>query len=145
MKHPVIRWCSIAAFFCAATFLLCGATKTGPSPFREYPGWEYEAFQKPPDWQVPGEWVFARLMYPAIPTWGYRGNPDWKHGAANWTIDYPRSDRHLLQGMRRLTRIDTRSVEQVVDPLRRLLPGNGLAAPAMSNGERVVDPAKQKT
>ena len=32
-----------------------------------------------------------------------------------WTMDYPRSDRHLLQGVRRLTRIDTRSVEQVVD------------------------------
>ena len=33
----------------------------------------------------------------------------------NWTIDYPRSDRHLLEGVRRLTRIDTRSVEQIVD------------------------------
>ena len=32
-----------------------------------------------------------------------------------WTIDYPRSDRHLLQGIRRLTRINTRSVEQIVD------------------------------
>ena len=31
-----------------------------------------------------------------------------------WTMDYPRSDRHLLEGVRRLTRIDTRSVEQVV-------------------------------
>ena len=32
-----------------------------------------------------------------------------------WTMDYPRSDRHLLAGVRRLTLIDTRSVEQVVD------------------------------
>ena len=31
-----------------------------------------------------------------------------------WTMDYPRSDRHLLAGIRRLTRIDTRSIEQVV-------------------------------
>ena len=31
-----------------------------------------------------------------------------------WTMDFPRSDRHLLQGVRRLTRIDTKSVEQVV-------------------------------
>jgi Domain of unknown function (DUF4159) len=30
-------------------------------------------------------------------------------------MDYPRSDRHLLEGVRRLTRIDARSVEQVVD------------------------------
>ena len=29
-------------------------------------------------------------------------------------MDYPRSDRHLLAGIRRLTRIDTRSIEQVV-------------------------------
>ena len=40
------------------------------------------------------------------------GYPD---GYKRWTIDYPRSDRHLLQGIRRLTRINTRSVEQVVD------------------------------
>jgi hypothetical protein len=32
-----------------------------------------------------------------------------------WTMDYPRSDRHLLEGVKRLTRIDTRSAEQVVD------------------------------
>src|ERR1700727_1983231 len=40
--------------------------------------------------------------YPALEYPGY------------WTMDYPRSDRHLLAGIRRLTRIDTRSVEQVV-------------------------------
>ena len=38
-----------------------------------------------------------------------------RDGYHRWTIDYPRSDRHLLQGIRRLTRIDTRSVEQVVE------------------------------
>ena len=32
-----------------------------------------------------------------------------------WTMDYPRSDRHLLAGIRRLTRVDTKSVEQVVE------------------------------
>jgi hypothetical protein len=31
-----------------------------------------------------------------------------------WTMDYPRSDRHLLEGVRRLTRIESKSVEQVV-------------------------------
>ncbi len=31
------------------------------------------------------------------------------------TTTSPRSDRHLLEGVRRLTRIDTRSVEQIVD------------------------------
>jgi hypothetical protein len=84
-------------------------------PFREYPGIEYETFPLPPDYAEKTEWVFARLMYPALPSYGFRGNPDWKHGNANWTIDYPRSDRHLSEAVRRLTRISARSVEQPVD------------------------------
>jgi hypothetical protein len=84
-------------------------------PFREYPGVEYENFPLPKDYQEQTEWVFARLMYPAVATYGFRGNPDWKHGNANWTIDYPRSDRHLSEAVRRLTRIQARSVEQPVD------------------------------
>jgi hypothetical protein len=32
----------------------------------------------------------------------------------NWTIDYPRSDRHLSAAVRRLTRIEARSVEEPV-------------------------------
>src|ERR1700689_4845847 len=46
--------------------------------FREYPAWEYNDFPIPPDYAVPGEWVFARFMYRAIPAWGIRRN--------NWTI-----------------------------------------------------------
>jgi Domain of unknown function (DUF4159) len=41
-----------------------------------------------------------------------RPGPPWP---GQWTMDYPRSDRHLLEGVRRLTRIDAHSVEQVVD------------------------------
>jgi hypothetical protein len=39
---------------------------------------------------------------------------DYRHGLSLWTQDYPRADRHLARAMRRLTRIDVRSVEQVV-------------------------------
>ncbi len=77
-----------------------------PGTFREYPGWEYENFPIPADYQVPGEWVFARFMYRAVPTRRGRLN--------NWTIDYPRSDRHLSAAVRRLTRIQARSVEEPV-------------------------------
>lgn len=77
-----------------------------PRPFREYPGVEYEGFPMPPDANVPGEWVFARFMYRAVPSWGIRRN--------NWTTDYPRSDRHLSAALRRLTRLQVRSVEQPV-------------------------------
>src|SRR5579862_218077 len=78
--------------------------------FHEEPGVEYEAFALPPDYQDTTEWTRARLRYPSfIAPHGY---PD---GTRRWTVDYPRSDRHLLQGVRRLTRIETRSVEQIVD------------------------------
>jgi hypothetical protein len=32
-----------------------------------------------------------------------------------WSVDYPKADRQFLQGVRRLTRIHARSVEEVVD------------------------------
>jgi hypothetical protein len=98
-----------------ASLLAIGSAVALQRPFREYPGVEYATFPLPPDYREKTEWVFARLMYPAITTYGFRGNPEWKQGAANWTIDYPRSDRHLAEAVRRLTRIHARSVEQPVD------------------------------
>jgi hypothetical protein len=86
-------------------------------PFREYPAWEYNNYPLPPDYRSPGEWTFARLMYPAfhIPIdWQFRRR-DWREGYTNWTIDYPRSDRHLAAAVRRLTRIEAKSVEQPVN------------------------------
>ena len=77
-------------------------------PFRQYNAAEYVDFPLPPDWNAKTEWTRARLKYPSVYA-GFVGED------LNWTIDYPRSDRHLLQGIRRLTRIDTRSVEQVVE------------------------------
>jgi Domain of unknown function (DUF4159) len=88
-------------------------------PFHEYPGTEYNDFPLPVDWQKPAEWVFARLMYPPA-SFGYgrygrfRGG-DWREGISSWTTDYPRSDRHFSEAMRRLTRVSTRSVEQPVN------------------------------
>src|SRR5579864_3807599 len=79
-------------------------------PFKDYAGVEYENFPLPPDWQQTTEWTRARLKYPSF--LAPHGIPD---GNRRWTVDYPRSDRHLLAGIRRLTRIDTRSVEQSVD------------------------------
>ncbi len=77
-----------------------------PGVFREYQGWEYDNFPVPPDYNTPAEWVFARFMYRAVATPYGRG--------PNWTIDYPRSDRHLSAAVRRLTRIEARSVEEPV-------------------------------
>jgi hypothetical protein len=101
----------------AVSILLIGPLVAFQLGFREYPGVEYYGFPLPPDYQQPGEWVFARLMYPPA-SFGYRSRyrwGDWRSGGASWTIDYPRNDRHLAQAVRRLTRIHARSVEQPVN------------------------------
>jgi len=97
-------------------------------PFREYPGVEYRLgdIPLPVDWQEKTEWTFARLMYPNGPGgrfgrgfgggYGYRGGGDsWTQGFSIWTQDYPRADRHFVQAVRRLTRLQVRSVEQPIN------------------------------
>ena len=87
-------------------------------PFRYYPAWEYNDYPIPNDWRQPGEWTFARLMYPSSRVqidWQFKPGLDWREGLTNWTIDYPRSDRHLAAAVRRLTRIDAKSVEQPIN------------------------------
>jgi hypothetical protein len=99
---------------------LVACTLLAQNPFRQYPAWEYFNFPLPPDWNQQAEWVFARLMYPTTSVdldWQarYRRGFDWREGNTNWTIDYPRSDRHLSAAVRRLTRIHARSVEQPIN------------------------------
>jgi hypothetical protein len=67
----------------------------------------------PPDAGEKTEWAFARLRYPSARGgsgrrgyWGFR---------SSWGTDYPKADRQFVQGVRRLTRLHTKSVEQVVD------------------------------
>jgi hypothetical protein len=56
------------------------------------------------------EFVFARLMYPS-----WRSNDAFWSRRGHWSIDYPKADRQFVQGVRRLTRLNVRSVEQVVN------------------------------
>lgn len=104
----------IAALAIPVSLLALQQFQDKPKPFREYPGWEYENFPLPPDFADRSEWTFARLMYPAV-AFGRWGRSDWTQGESNWTTDYPRSDRHLIQIIRRLTRLNARSVEQPVN------------------------------
>ena len=106
----------------AACALVIAATLLGvlyaQRPFREYPSVEYgESLPLPADWHRQAEWAFARLMYPPGPLDGYRGrfDGDWRQGLSLWTQDYPRADRSFAQAVRRLTRVDARSVEQAVN------------------------------
>ena len=95
--------------------LTVGAVHAFQQPFRQYPGIEYEEFALPADAGQPAEWTFARLMYPqSRRARGFRGG-DWRHGNSMWTQDYPRADRHFVSAVRRLTRLDVRSVEQPVN------------------------------
>ena len=88
-----------------------------PKPFREYPGLEYSHYPVPPDPNELTEWVFARLMYPPVAprNGGVEFFASWKEGGTNWTMDYPRSDRHLSAAIRRLTRIHARAAEEPTD------------------------------
>ena len=98
-------------------------------PFREYNGVEYRIgdIPLPVDYRQPAEWTFARLMYPPSPFgrggrgagfgrgYGRNGGMDWTSGMSIWTQDFPRADRHFSQAVRRLTRLEVRSVEQPVN------------------------------
>src|SRR6202046_5470763 len=113
---PVMHF-RVTFAFCFVAILSAWGVLRAQKPFKEYPAIEYENFPKPADWDQKTEWVRARLRYPDI--FGYPDHPrvvnrDGSPFPGYWTMDYPRSDRHLLSGIRRLTRIDTRSVEQVV-------------------------------
>jgi hypothetical protein len=101
----------------AGSFALISAVYAFQKPFREYPGVEYEKFPIPKDFREPGEWAFARLMYPPVGRryGGFEMVGNWKEGGSNWTMDYPRSDRHFSEAVRRLTRVQARSVEEPID------------------------------
>jgi Domain of unknown function (DUF4159) len=107
--------------------LLMTALYAFQKPFRQYPSMEgYDVIELPADYQESSEWVFARLMYPEHPEglfgpfgrrrfgFGGGGMMDWHEGYTSWTQDYPRADRHFSQAVRRLTRIQVRSVEQPI-------------------------------
>src|SRR5262252_32814 len=116
IKKPSRGPRKILLLFCCAIGLV--GAMYAQRPFREYPSVEYgESTPLPPDWQHPGEWAFARLMYPPGPNDGYRGrfDGDWRQGLSLWTQDGPPADRNFAAAVRRLTRIDARSVEQDVN------------------------------
>ena len=119
MHHPLARrfrrWPRVAAALGAGLLLACAAAYA-QREFREYPGAEgaEAGAALPADYQVPGEFVLGRLMYPPLGGAG-RFGASWKQGLSSWTIDYPLGDRNYLRLLRRLTTVHVRSVEQPVD------------------------------
>jgi len=64
----------------------------------------------PPDAGEKTEFTFTRLRYPS-----FRGGSGYWGVRGSWSTDYPKADRQFVQGVRRLTRLHVRSVEDVVD------------------------------
>ena len=84
--------------------------------FRVYEGFEYDPdLELPADYQVPGEFVVGRLMYPPMRGFGRWGGGDWLQGGTSWAVDYPRGDRTMARLLRRFSSINARSVEQPVN------------------------------
>ena len=97
----------------AATMLLLTlaglafAQRRGP---RFFPFRDDEDAPMPADAGEKTEFAFARLQYP-----NWRSNDRMWSMRGAWSIDYPKADRQFVQGVRRLTRLHVRSVEQVVN------------------------------
>jgi hypothetical protein len=66
----------------------------------------------PTDANEKDEWVFARFRYNSG---GGNDNFGGFRGFRRWAADYPKSDRQLVLGVHRLTRIATQPIEHVVD------------------------------
>src|SRR5271156_6540091 len=63
------------------------------------------------------EFYWSRLRYTprASPTGSLGYSYGYGFGGGSWQRDYPKADRQFLMALRRLTRIQARSTEQVVD------------------------------
>jgi len=113
-RHFSLRRIGVAAI----ALLLVQSAPHAAKDFRVYYSLEGDdAYAElPDDFETPGEFVVARLMFPSngIGPGSWSG-ADWRQGGTSWAVDYPRADRRLAMILRRLTRMDVRSVEQPVN------------------------------
>jgi hypothetical protein len=107
MKRLTLILIAILLLGGASSWLLA-AQRRGRVPFGGAEDGD-DASLMPTNTNQRSEWTFARYHYGMGPGGGsFRG-------FARWAADYPKSDRQFVMGVRRLTRIDTRVAEQVVD------------------------------
>jgi hypothetical protein len=98
------RWLAIVAF--AAIALAAAQSRHAGRRWERYEHEMQDPVDDPPDAWEKTEFAFARLRYRAAARgfWGSR-----------WGIDANKSERQFIMGLRRLTRVHARSVEQIVD------------------------------
>jgi hypothetical protein len=87
-----------------AVWVAKGAINRGAEAYRYEI--EHPEAESPPDADEKTEFAFARLRYPSFAT---------RFRFDAWGTDAPKSERQFVLGLRRLTRLHTRSIEEVVD------------------------------
>ena len=80
--------------------------------FQHSQGQSWRSEEEPADRGGKTEWTFTRLRY-ASRGGDYGGFGRFRGGG--WSEDYPKADRQFVQGIRRLTRLDARPTQEVVD------------------------------
>jgi hypothetical protein len=94
--------------FMAMAVMLAGLGASLPFQGQNYEDDE-KAPQLPADAQDKAEWAFARYHFRSTDDSG----GFWRFPL--WRADYPKADRQFTMGVRRLTRLHARGMEQVVD------------------------------
>jgi hypothetical protein len=99
---PRVAMLSFIAFAASLLAAQRGRIQGFGGGFGDYGSYGEESHQ-------PTEFSWSRLRYDSARYGGYRSF------RGNWSTDYPKADRQFLIALRRLTRIEARSTEQVVD------------------------------
>jgi hypothetical protein len=106
----------VRSFVLLVFLFACGALGLlfAQKPWAQYPG--QTPWPVAPDYKEPHEWIWARLRYNGGGG-GFFGGGRRGGGqrGGSWSTDYPKGDRILVAGLKRLTLLDTRSVEQTID------------------------------
>lgn len=92
-----------------------GSLAAAPKTPQPMPGQFQWGRYMPPPKPERAEFAWSRLQYDAAVGsqggWGY----GWRRRRGLWSTDYPKADRTFLDALRRLTRVNARSYEQVVN------------------------------
>jgi len=90
---------------------LAGVCCTGLYAFQRVADWGYQ----PETSTVKAEFAWSRLSYnSSMGNYGGYGG-GWGRGGGTWSRDYPKADRQVLIALNRLTRVQGRPTEQVVN------------------------------
>ena len=107
----------VARRITVAVFILLGSTLLAfqSSGFQWYGQSPYDEVT-PAQSNEKAEYTWSRLKYTAALRSGGGGYFGYGYGGwASWSRDYPKADRQFLMALRRLTKVNARSTEQVVD------------------------------